>query len=84
MNIQGMRRIDNPARIALKDMAEDRRKQNIHVMDKECNVWIITGEQLFTKESRRLNRITSYNVCYTKLLRLVNSRLVSIHIFIIL
>ncbi len=55
MNIQGMRRIDNPARIALKDMAEDRRKQNIHVMDKECNVWIITGEQLFTKESRRLN-----------------------------
>lgn len=46
---------DNPSRIAMKDISEYLRSQNIQIVDKMGDVWVVTPSRMANKETRKLN-----------------------------
>jgi len=46
---------DIPYRIAMKDISEYLRSQNLHLADENGDVWVVTPSRMFNKETRKLN-----------------------------
>lgn len=46
---------DIPYRIAMKDISEYLRSQNLQIADENGDVWVVTPSRLFNKETRKLN-----------------------------
>ena len=46
---------DIPYRIAMKDISEYLRSQNLQKVDENGDVWVVTPSRIFNKETRKLN-----------------------------
>ena len=44
------------ARIAMSDISEYLKSQNIQIYDNNCDVWIVTPSRIYNKEVRNLNK----------------------------
>lgn len=54
-------------RIALKDIADYMREQNIQIQDESGDVWVVTASRMDCKEQRKLNiQLGVSKVNYTK------------------
>lgn len=51
-----MRDINKSAYHAFKDIRSELDKQKAIIMDSNNDVWFVTGNSLYTKENRRLNK----------------------------
>ncbi len=47
--------IKNVRRLALRDIAEYMREQNIQIIDESGDVWVVTANQVDCEESKKLN-----------------------------
>ena len=57
----------NVRSIALKDIAEWMREQNIHIQDNHGDVWVVSAYRMNTSEQRKLNKeLGVSNVNYSK------------------
>lgn len=46
---------DVPYRIAMKDISEYLRSQNIQIVDEKGDVWVVTPSMMANKKTRKLN-----------------------------
>jgi len=46
---------DIPYRIAMKDISEYLRSQNLQIVDEHGDVWVVTPSHMANKETRKLN-----------------------------
>ena len=46
---------DTPCRIAMRDISEYLRSQNIQIYDGNYDVWVVTPSRMMNKKTRRLN-----------------------------
>lgn len=46
---------NSPYRLAMRDISEDIRLQNLTIIDDNFDVWVVCPSRVFTKESRKLN-----------------------------
>ena len=45
----------NPCRVAMKDISEYLRSQDLQIFDREGDVWVVTPTLMVNKEARKLN-----------------------------
>lgn len=45
-----------PARVAMRDISEYLRNQNLLIFDENDDVWVVTPERMNNKETRKLNK----------------------------
>jgi len=59
-------------RIAMKDISEYLRSQNLQIVDENGDVWVVTPSRMFNKETRKLNNelgLHKVNKCGNRMAR---------------